>query len=166
MNNESISTMSPTSAAQIPTASPSEVEDVLRSLMQTLTDSEEGFQKLGEEVKDPGLRRYFLEESSMRAQFCSELEAVLLQEGIEDNKERGTVAGALHRAWGELKSALGGSDHTLLVTAEQGEDQAVEAYRKAFEKDLPYPVQQLLIAQAGHVQASHDYIRAARDNTR
>jgi uncharacterized protein (TIGR02284 family) len=158
-------TSSSGSALENPSISRSEVEQVLRSVMQSLTDSEEGFWELGEEVKDPSLRRYFLEESSMRTQFRSELEAVLLQEGFDDTRERGTVAGALNRAWGQFKSALGGSDHTLLVTAEKGEDQMMEAYRKAFEKELPYPVQQLFAAQAGHVEASHNYIRAARDSS-
>jgi uncharacterized protein (TIGR02284 family) len=134
--------------------------------MQSLVDNEEGFQKLGEEIKDPGLRRYFLEESSTRAQFLTELEAVLLQEGIEHNQESGTVAGTLNRTWGELKSALGGGDHSLLVTAEESEDHAREAYRKALEEDLPYPLQQLLTTQALHVQASHDFVRTARDSTK
>jgi uncharacterized protein (TIGR02284 family) len=154
------------SASESLSISRSDLEQILRKVMQALTDSEEGFQKVGEEVKDPGLRRYFLEESSMRAQFRSELEAVLMQEGFDDTREHGTVAGALHRVWGEFKSALGGGDHTLLVTAEAGEDQTIEAYRKAFEKELPYPVQQLLTAQAGHIEASHDYIRAARDSSK
>lgn len=102
----------------------------------------------------------------MRAQFRSELEAVLLQEGIHDNEESGTVAGTLNRVWGELKAAIGGTDHTLLVTAEQAEDHAKQAYRNALEKDLPFPAQQLLISQALHIQASHDFVRAARDSTK
>ena len=31
--------------------------------------------------------------------------------------------GALHRTWGDIKAHLGGGDHTLLETAEQGETQ-------------------------------------------
>jgi uncharacterized protein (TIGR02284 family) len=144
----------------------SQMEEIIRSVMQSLIDCEEGFQKLVDEVIDPRLRRYFREESSMRAQFRSELEAVLLQEGMEEIHEGGSVAGGLRRAWGELKSALGGDDHILLVTAEEGDNQAMEAYRKAFEMDLPFPVQQLLAAQVGHVEASRDYLRAAHDSTR
>ena len=41
----------------------------------------------------------------------------------------GTTAGTLHRVWGDLKAKLGGGDHTLLETAEQGEDVAKEAYK-------------------------------------
>jgi uncharacterized protein (TIGR02284 family) len=149
-----------------PTTLTSEVEHALRSVMQSLLDSEEGFQYLGQEVKAPGLRRYFLEESSMRAQFRSELDAVLQQEGIEDSIESGIVAGALNRAWAELKSALGGDDRTLLVTAEQADDEANEAYRNALGTELPYPVQQLLISQAGHIQASHDIVRTTRDSSK
>jgi uncharacterized protein (TIGR02284 family) len=134
--------------------------------MQCLVDSEEGFEKLGEEIKAPSLRRYFLEESSTRAQFLTELEAVLFHEGIENNKETGTFAAALNRAWGDLKAALGGSDHGLLVTAEAGEDHVREAYRNALDMELPFPLQQLLIAQAERVQDSHDFVRTARDSTK
>jgi len=154
-----------TSTVESTTISLPEVKETIRLVMQSLTDSEEGFQNLVDRAIDPRLRRYFLEESSMRAQFRSELEAVLLQEGIDDGNVGRTVADALHRAWGELKSAIGGNDHTLLVVAEQGEDQLMEAYRRAFEKDLPFSIQQLLATQIGHVVASHDYIRAAREST-
>jgi len=150
-----------TSILESPFISSAEIEETIRSVTQSLIDSEEGFQKLVEEVRDPSLRRYFLEESSMRAQFRSELDAVLLQEGMDDINEGGTFAGGLHCAWGELTSAMGGSDHALLVTAELGEDQEIEAYRRAIEKDLPSPIQQLLAAQVGHIAASHDYICAA-----
>jgi uncharacterized protein (TIGR02284 family) len=155
-----------TAALDSPASSYLEVEETIRFVMQSLTESEERFQKLVAEANDPNLRRYFREESSMRAQFRSELDAVLMQEGIEDMNGGGTVAGTLNRAWGEVKSAMGVNDYTLLVTAEHGENQAKEAYRRAFETDLPFPVQQLLAAQVGHVEASHDYLRAACYRTR
>ena len=34
----------------------------------------------------------------------------------------GSASGALHRAWADVKASLGGGDHTLLATAEEGED--------------------------------------------
>jgi uncharacterized protein (TIGR02284 family) len=76
------------------------------------------------------------------------------------------MAGTLHRVWGELKVKLGGGDHSLLVTAEQAEDEAKRVYKEALEKDLPFPVRQVLSTQSTHVQTSHDYIRAARDSSK
>ena len=58
---------------------------------------------------------------------------------------------------------LGGGDHTLLETAEQGEDAAKKAYKEALDKELPLPIHAMLSTQYAHVQASHDYVKAACD---
>jgi len=143
-----------------------EVQDTLNSVIESLIDGQEGFKKIGEELKDDTLKRYFFAESLKRASFRGDLEEVLHTEGVHDIKESGTVSGALHRTWGDLKAKLGGGDHTLLETAEQGEDAAKKAYKDALEKELPLPVRQLLVTQAAHIQSSHDYVKAARDSTK
>jgi uncharacterized protein (TIGR02284 family) len=142
-----------------------EVESTLRSVIETLIDGQEGLQKIGESLKDEVLKRYFMAESLKRASFRGELETILHQEGIHDIKESGTTSGTVHRAWGELKAKLGGGDHTLLATAEQGEDEAKKAYHNALDKELPFPVRQLLTTQAAHIQTAHDYVKAARDKS-
>ncbi len=142
-----------------------DTESVLKDVVEKLIDSQEGFKHIGEELKDDTLKRYFLAESLKRAQFKGDLEDVLIKEGVSDAfKEKGSVAGALHRTWGDLRSKLGGSDHTLLESAEQGEDIIKKAYADALKHDLPLPVHQLLSEQAAHVQTSHDYVKAARDS--
>ena len=139
-------------------------ESALRSVIDILIDSQEGFQKIGEELKDESLKRWFLAESLKRAEFRGDLETILHQEGVHDIKERGTVAGTANRVWGELKAGLGGGDHTILATAEEGEDAAKRAYTEALETYLPHPVRELLTRQAAHINESHDFIRAARDS--
>ena len=69
----------------------------------------------------------------------------------------------MHRVWGDLKAKLGGDDHTLLETAEQGEDAAKKAYEDALKQDLPLPLRQLLAEQQAHVLNAHDYVRNHRD---
>jgi uncharacterized protein (TIGR02284 family) len=142
----------------------SEVEETLRSVIESLIDGQEGFQKIGDNLKDETLKRYFLAESLKRAQFRGDLENILHQEGIHDVKEKGSVSGAIHRTWGDIKTKLGGGDHSLLETAEQGEDAAKKAYADAMEKELPLPIRQILATQAAHIQSSHDYVKAARDS--
>jgi uncharacterized protein (TIGR02284 family) len=142
-----------------------DTKKVVHDVVAVLVDSQEGFRDLGEKFKDETLKKYFLAESLKRAQFKGELEDLLIKEGVADAyKEGGTVSGALHRTWGDLKAKLGGSDHTLLETAEQGEDVAKKAYADALKHDLPLPVHQLLSTQAAHIQTSHDYVKAARDS--
>jgi uncharacterized protein (TIGR02284 family) len=141
-----------------------EVEEALRSVIEILIDGQEGFEKIGEHLTDETLRRYFAAESLKRAQFRGDIEEVLHQQGVHDVKEKGTVGGTVHRAWGDLKAHLGGGDHTLLETAEAGEDSARKAYQEALEKELPLPIKQLLTTQYAHIQTSHDYVKAARDS--
>jgi uncharacterized protein (TIGR02284 family) len=143
-----------------------EVKETLHSVIESLVDGQEGFQKIGEHLKDETLRRYFAAESLKRASFRGELETLLHSEGDHNPKESGSLSGAIHRTWGDIKAHLGGSDHTLLETAEQGEDAAKKAYKEALEKELPLPVKQLLTTQYVHVQTSHDYVKAARDRNK
>jgi uncharacterized protein (TIGR02284 family) len=150
-----------------PSKTLTEVEGILKSVIESLIDGQEGFQKIGEELKDPSLKHRFLQESLTRASFRGDLEEVLHQEGVHDIKEKGSVSGSLHRTWGEFKHKLGGGDHTLLETAEQGEDVAKKAYADALEKkELPLPIRQLLTTQAAHIQASHDFVKSARDSSK
>jgi uncharacterized protein (TIGR02284 family) len=140
-----------------------EMEKNLRNLINSLKDSQKGFADIGEHLKDEQLKRYFLAESLKRAAFRGELENELHRHGIADVNETGTAAGTVHRVWGDLKAKLGGGDHTLLDTAEQGEDVAKEAYADALRQELPLPLHQLLSEQQAHVLTSHDYVRTHRD---
>ncbi len=140
-----------------------EMERALNSLISTLLDSQKGFADIGDHLKDETLKRYFLAESLKRASFRGDLEEILHQNGVHDIKESGTTAGTLQRVWGDLKAKLGGGDHALLETAEQGEDEAKKAYKDALDQDLPLPVRQLLAEQQAHVLTAHDYVRSHRD---
>jgi uncharacterized protein (TIGR02284 family) len=148
-----------------PSSTLQELESTLRLVIETLIDGQEGLQKIGDDLKDETLKRYFLAESLRRAQFRGELEAVLHQEGIHDVNESGTASGTVHRVWANLKAKLGGGDHTLLATAEEGEDEAKAAYEDALKKELPFPIRQILATQAAHIATSHDYVKAARDGS-
>ena len=139
------------------------MEGVLLEVIQSLQDGQKGFADIGEHLKDETLKRYFLAESLKRANFRAELENELHRAGMADVKESGSVAGAVHRVWGDLKAHLGGGDHALLATAEQGEDVAKKSYKEALEHDLPLPIRQLLSEQQAHVMNSHDYVRNHRD---
>jgi uncharacterized protein (TIGR02284 family) len=141
------------------------VEFKLQTILKVLIDSQEGFQKIGDEVQDETLRLNFLAESLNRAHFRGEIETVLHQEGVHDIKENGTANGAALRIWGEIRSKLGGSDHTLLGTADETEHTVMSAYDEALSSELPLPVRQMLAGQAAHVGDFHDYIKAARNKT-
>jgi uncharacterized protein (TIGR02284 family) len=145
------------------TAKNFELESALKSVINVLEDGQKGMAEIGEYLQDEALKRYFLAESLKRANFRGELENELHRHGVADVGETGTASGAVYRAWTELKAKLGGGDHTLLETAEQGEDEARDVYKDALDQELPLPVRQMLTEQQTHILTSHDFIRAQRD---
>lgn len=143
-----------------------EMEKTVKNVINVLADGQKGFADIGEHLKDETLKRFFLAESLKRANFRGELENELHRHGVADIKEEGTTAGTIHRLWGELKGkVMDVSDHELLVTAEQGEDQAKKVYKDALDQELPLPLRQLLSEQQAHIQTSHDFVRDHRDAT-
>lgn len=140
-----------------------EMKRVLRSVINTLQDSQKGFADIGEHLKNETLKVYFLAESLKRARFRGDLENALHQNGVHDVNETGTTAGTLHRVWGDLKARLSSGDHGLLETAESGEDEAKKAYADALNQDLPLPIRELLAEQQAHILSSHDYVKEHRD---
>ena len=141
-----------------------EMEKTVKNVINVLADGQKGFADIGEHLKDDTLKRFFLAESLKRANFRGELENELHRHGVADVKEEGTTVGAIHRFWGDLKGkVMDVSDHELLATAEQGEDQAKKVYKDALEQELPLPLRQLLAEQQAHIQTSHDYVRNHRD---
>lgn len=139
------------------------VHTTLEKLIDVLKDSHQGFLDLGKHIKEENVRTFFLKETQERAKFAAELENELHRLGVKDVKQEGNVSGTIHRAWGELKAKLGGGDHELLVTAEQGEDAAKKAYKDALDEHLPADIRDLLVRQQAHVQQAHDTVRGFRD---
>jgi uncharacterized protein (TIGR02284 family) len=137
---------------------------IVQCVIGILVESQEVLVTVGEKLQDPTLKRYFLTESLKRADFIDELGTALGEQGVRRLRDRGSVAATLHRTWARLKSRLFGGDHSLLVTAEQGEDAVRETYSKAMETNLPGSLRQILMAQARHIQLTHAYVETARDH--
>lgn len=139
------------------------VKTTLAKLIDVLRDSHEGFTEIGKHIKEDGARHFFMEETQVRANYAGELENELHRLGVKDVHQHGMISGKLHRFWGEIKANLGGGDHALLATSEQGEDVAKKAYSEALSEHLPADIRDVLAAQYSHIQASHDKVKALRD---
>jgi uncharacterized protein (TIGR02284 family) len=141
-------------------------DKAIRNLISVLRDGEKGFTDIGEHIKDAEYKSYFMAESRVRGSYASELERAVNFVTDADVHETGTISGAIHRTFGGLKAHLGASDHSLLETAEQGEDAAKKAYKEALEDTAVSGTLRALIAQQfEHVRESHDRVRALRDTT-
>jgi len=140
------------------------VKATLGKLIDVLRDSHQGFMDLEKNLEDAAARTHFLKETQERANFSGELENELHRLGVKDVHQSGMVSGKVHRTWGELKAKLGGGDHTLLATAEQGEDVAKKAYEEALKEHLPSDIREILTRQQTSVNTSHDKMKALRDS--
>jgi uncharacterized protein (TIGR02284 family) len=136
---------------------------VVENLIETCKDGQKGYQDAAQHAKRSDLKTYFNEQSSERGRFAQELQAELSKLGKTDKKVSGSVAGALHRAWIDTKSALGGGDKTILESVEKGEDNAKETYQKALSGSLPASVSEIVRRQAASVQKAHDKVKSLRD---
>lgn len=141
----------------------------LNSLIETLKDGQEGFRQASEAVKDSALKTLFSEYSLQRAKFAGELQNEVIRSlGDSKPEDSSSVAGAMHRAWINLKSALtSGDDHAVLAECERGEDSAVAEYKKAMEDDtLSSPLRDIVSRQYTEVKAAHDRVKMLRDGTK
>ena len=139
---------------------------ILNDLIETLKDGHEGFRAAAGDVQSSDLKTLFLEWSLQRGRFVGELQALAQSLGESDPEDSGSVAGAVHRGWINLKAALTSKDdHAILAECERGEDVAVARYEKAInEEGLPANVRTTLSAQFVEVKAAHDRVRNLRDS--
>ncbi|PYK45545.1 MAG: hypothetical protein DME46_03955 [Verrucomicrobia bacterium] len=142
-----------------------ETISTINDLIETLKDGQEGFRQAAEAVEDPELKSLFNEFSLQRSRFAGELQSQAVALGESKPEDSSSVAGAMHRAWINLKSAIAQrDDHAILAECERGEDSAVKEYLEAMgEENLAGPVREIISRQYAEVQNAHDRIKQLRD---
>ncbi len=144
-----------------------EVISTINNLIETLKDGQEGFKQAAEGVKDPQLKSLFNDYSLQRSRFATELQSEARILGESEPETSSSAAGALHRAWINLKSAVtGGDDHAILAECERGEDSAVEEYKKAMNDNLSASLRGIVARQFTQIKEAHDRIKNLRDTTK
>ncbi len=135
----------------------------VQCVIEILIDSQDGLATAGERLQNQSLKQYFFAESLLRAQFIDELKMALRQRGVSTFWGKSRAAATLHRTWARIKSRFLGGDHTLLVTAEQGEGAVTEVYSKALETYLPNSIREILTAQEAHIELVHEFLKTESD---
>ena len=147
-------------------ASADTVISTLNGLIATCMDGQEGFKTAAEGVERSELKTLFYEFSQQRAEFAGVLQGLVRGLG-GDPEESGSMSGALHRGWMDIKTAVTGNDEeAILNECERGEDAAKEAYVDALELALPADVADVIGQQSQAVLAAHNRIRSLRNEER
>lgn len=128
---------------------------VLSHLLEICRNGERGFRLAARHATETSVRNLFSAVAYERARFAQELAPHVHRLGGQGCSV-GTTAGAIHRAWMQLRGAISGHhDDALLGEAERGERAAIHTYREALEGMLPPTVFDI-------VERQHRAIRTAR----
>ena len=141
-----------------------DVISTLNGLIETNKDGQNGFKEAADGVERSDLKSLFYEFSQQRSQFAGELQGLVRELG-GDPENSGSISGAIHRGWINIKAVVTGKDdHAILNECERGEDVAKNAYKSALEYNLPANIKQTLQTQYSSVLAAHDRVKALRDS--
>jgi uncharacterized protein (TIGR02284 family) len=144
-------------------ASREQVIGTLNDLLENSRDGELGFKEAAEHSRTTALKAVLARRAAICRAAAEELQAEIARLGGKAD-ERGTVSGAAHRVWLNIRSLFGGaSDAAILSECERGEDAAVARYRKALKQNLPTDTHALVLRQFEGAQRNHDMVKALRD---
>lgn len=149
-------------------ATASENKELLKGLEDLATqarNSEQGYKQSAESVQDADLRSIFSDLSRERGQQANELDQIIRRLGGTPPSPQGSAAGAAHRTWVNLKSAITGGDRqSILQEVFRGESHAEETYDRFLRTDLHGMMMPQDDIQT--IQRQHGSVRAARDRFR
>ena len=135
----------------------SDDQSTTQHLVRIAEDGKEGYAKATKELADsnrPELAPTFTRFSEQRARFSTELQALAATYG-DSVKETGTAAASLHRGWMAIRDAVTGSGpDSVLKTAVQGKDHAIEAYEKALKEDISLSTRTLAERQLTEIRTA------------
>lgn len=129
----------------------------LNTLIGTLLDSVEGYQKAAADTDNTRYAEMFNSRARERQQAVTKLQATVARLG-GNPEDDGTTAGAVHRGWINLKEAVVGRDDEAIVNSvESGEDYLKEKFETIMnKKDLPAEARAAVDEAWQSVKAGHD----------
>lgn len=132
----------------------------LNELLEKNYDSEKGFQKVAEDVKNPRLKEFFEAKAKERYDFGHELKTEI--KNLGESPDKGTsISGKAHHAWMDLKAAFSSDkEEEILEEVVRGEKVAVEDYNKIIKEDGFAPsTANLLIKQRNAIERTFKQVK-------
>ena len=138
----------------------------LNNLIAISHDGAEGFRLAAAEIATPHIKEIFERAARRCEQGAAELQRKVRKFGGRP-EQIGTVSGAAHRAWVNIKAAITGNDEAAIIAeCERGEDIAKAAYEQALAARLAPDFRTVLQRQYNGVRQNHDRVRNLRDEAR
>ena len=136
----------------------------LNDLLEKTYDAEKGFKKAAENAQHAGLKTYFNKKAQERYDFGHQLKSEIRNFGETPDKG-GSVTGAAHRTWMEVKSWFSAdNDEAMLEEAIRGEKASVEEYRDVLsETALPATTKDMLQMQKTKIEQGLTNIKRLED---
>jgi uncharacterized protein (TIGR02284 family) len=135
-----------------------DIPALLNSLIEVCLDGEYGYLTAASDVDNTELAGIFRHYGEQRAKFTRELSAEVVRLGGEP-VDHGTVTGAIHRGWINVKSALTGSGPEAMIAAcETGEDSAAAAFEQAVDTNITGETREIVEKQAKQVREAHSHL--------
>lgn len=135
---------------------PTQSIDALNDLVRVCEDGCAGYRKAAELTSDPVLQSTFARYGTERGKFANQLRGEVRRLGGTP-VDGGTLAGAAHRAWFDVKTTFASDDAEAVVNeCERGEDHAIEAYKSALKQPLAPSARDIVQAQCSEVQQAHN----------
>ena len=135
----------------------------LNTLIGTLIDSIEGYQKAAADTENSRFAEMFNSRAQERQQVLTKLQATVARLG-GNPEDDGTTAGAAHRGWINLKEAvLGRDDEAIVNEVERGEDYLKAKFKAALDNvDLPAEARAVVLEAWTSVKDGHDEMSALK----
>ncbi|WP_408587879.1 ferritin-like domain-containing protein [Novosphingobium sp.] len=133
---------------------------VLNTLIATLLDSVDGYQKSAEHLESETYRSLFLERARERQTVVRKLQAAVAQLGGTPEDASSTL-GTLHRVFVDLKAVVTGRDDKAIISeVERGEDYLKGKFEAAMNKaDLSLSTRMAVDEAWMSVREGHDQMR-------
>lgn len=137
------------------------VISVLQDLSARAHDSEQGYRRSAQDASDSDLKQQFEQLANERSSMASELDRLIREHGGEPTWTGGSLTGAAHRVWVDLRTALSRNQRqAVLQEVARGESAAEEAYDDALRQDLPTEARQVVREQHRRVRETRNRYRA------
>lgn len=133
---------------------------VLNDLLTVIQDSLNGYRTVEDTLEDGRYAALFNEYAQQREQMGIELANLVVRYGGTP-QQNGTVAGALHRVWINIKAAASRGDESILAECDLSEESTLKAYQDAMAQNhLPEEVRELIRNHMSLVRLAHERIHA------